>query len=489
MTPLSTLRRRGPSAVKNISFGGGRGFNVGPMWSRPSILSSPPPGIHEKIGSSFEDYVAYAYKANGIVFACIQARALPFSEARFMHQMMADGKPGDLVWSPSLALLDKPWRNGTTGELLYRMEQEASLAGNSYWTPVGDRLRRLRPDWVTIVTGSTADPDASPFELEADILGYIYEPKATVAGKRKPDPILLTPDRVVHYSPTPDPEAQWRGMSWLTPVLCEIEADGAATTHKRNYFRNGSTSNVVVTYDKGVSPANVRLAAEMFAEQHQGVDKAYKTLHLGGGADVKTVGADMKQLDFKVTQGAGETRIAAAAGVGAIIARFSEGMQGSSLNTGNYSAAKRQFADMTIRPLWRTACASLEHIAPGPQPSRLWFDVSDVEFLKEDRKDAAEIERIKAETIRTLAEAGYDATTVVAAVEAQNMGLLVHTGKLSVQLQAPGAEDSERMEAREVAEMAQKVYLAVVNGVLSAEEARDLLNRAGGNLTGPPPQP
>ena len=42
---------------------------------------------------------------------------------------------------------------------------------------------------------------------------------------------------------------------------------------------------------------------------------AYKTLFLAGGADVKVVGADLKQVDFKQVQGAGETRIAAAAGV------------------------------------------------------------------------------------------------------------------------------------------------------------------------------
>jgi hypothetical protein len=436
VTLLSTLRQQGPRALK-VSFGGGLGFDAGPFWSRPEFFTSGSTGVRETIGSSFEDYIAKAYKANGIVFACIQARALPFSEARFMHQMMDGGKPADLVWSASLGLLERPWRNGTTGELLYRLEQDASLGGNSYWTPRGDRLRRMRPDWVTIVTGSEADPDASPYELDADILGYIYHPTVYVSGTRRPDPVLLTPDRVAHYSPTPDPEAQWKGMSWLTPVLREIEGDSAATEHKRNYFRNGTTSNVIVTYDKGISAETVRLYAAMFAEQYTGVDKAYKTIHLGGGSDIKTVGADLKQLDFKATQGAGETRVAAAAGVGAIIARFSEGMQGSSLNQGNYGAAKRQFADMTIRPLWRTACASLEHLAMGPQPSRLWMYTSDVEFLKEDRKDAAEITQVEAGSLRQLVEAGFTAESAVRAVTLQDMSLLVHTGKTSVQLHDP----------------------------------------------------
>jgi hypothetical protein len=30
---------------------------------------------------------------------------------------------------------------------------------------------------------------------------------------------------VAHWSPIPDPLANFRGMSWLTPVLREIDAD------------------------------------------------------------------------------------------------------------------------------------------------------------------------------------------------------------------------------------------------------------------------
>ena len=42
----------------------------------------------------------------------------------------------------------------TTGDLLARMEQDVSLAGNAFiWDAPGeDRLVRLRPDWTTIVS-------------------------------------------------------------------------------------------------------------------------------------------------------------------------------------------------------------------------------------------------------------------------------------------------------------------------------------------------
>lgn len=417
------------------------------QWPLGSFGSSTSTAARERIGTSFESYVQQAFKESGVVAGCIVARMMPFSEARFQFQELVDGRPGRLFDDRSLELLERPWPNATTGELLARMELDGSLAGNFFATPVGvgakRRIRRLRPDWVTIITGVPGDEEASPWALEAEVLGYIYHPKGT---GRVEQPVLLTPDRVVHYSPIPDPEAQWRGMSWLTPVLREIDADKAATQHKLSFFEAGATLGVTVSYSPEVAREDFERYVELFEKAHEGSANAYRTLHLGGGADVKVVGADLKQLDFKATQGAGETRIAAAAGVGAIIARFSEGLSGSSLNSGNYSAAKRQFADMTLRPLWRSAAGALEKFAPPPtgqRRSRLWYDARDVEFLKEDQKDAAEILSTNATTIKALVDAGYTPDAVVDAVEAGDLSRLTgkHSGLYSVQLQAPGAVD------------------------------------------------
>jgi phage portal protein BeeE len=413
----------------------GQTFNGGNIFASSASPFGMSVGAREDIGSNFESYVEQAYKANGIVFACILARLLVFSEARFLYQEMLDGRPGKFSSGAALNLLETPWPNGTTGELLARMEQDASLAGNFFATPRGSgvdlRLRRLRPDWVTIVTGS---PDDDPFSLDATVLGYLYKPR----GTRFPKPAqLLLPRDVVHYSPIPDPIAQWRGMSWLTPVLREIEADSAATRHKSMFFKHGATSNLVVVYDKDIDPDAFKEFVAEFKQAHDGVENAYKTIHLGGGADANTIGADMKQLDFKATQGAGETRIAAASGVGAIIAQFSEGMAGSSLNEGNYSAARRRFADGTIRPNWRIAAASLAKLVDVPTGKRLWYFDRDIPFLREDAKDAAEIMSRRMLTVESGLRAGFKPESVVAAVDADDLTLLEHTGLFSVQLHSP----------------------------------------------------
>jgi hypothetical protein len=214
--------------------------------------------------------------------------------------------------------------------------------------------------------------------------------------------------------------------------------------------------------------------------QNKGVENAYKTLYTGGGADVTVIGADMKQMDFKTTQGAGESRIAAAGGVHPAIVGLSEGLQGSSLNAGNFGAARRLVADATMRPLWRNAAGSLEVLILPPEGSRLWYDDRDVAFLREDAKDAAEITEIQARTINGLVKEGFTPDSSKAAVLGQNMDLLIHSGMVSVQLQTPGA-DLKNSEARNLVEMIQKVYLGV-GTVITQEEARKILNEAGANL-------
>lgn len=437
MRPLSRLARKG------LTFSSiGQTFDRGPFWAQ-TPLWTPTSADRERIENNFEGYVRHALKASGVVFTCVMVRQLIFSEARFQYRRFANGRPSAPFGDQSLALLERPWPNGTTGELLASMEHDLSLAGNWFGTAVGTgverRIRRLRPDWVTIVTGSPSD---DPFDIEARPVGYIYEPRPLMAGGTSP-PVLLTPEQVAHYSFPPDPEAQWRGMSWLTPVLREIEGDKAATKHKLKFFENGTTTNFVVTYDANLTTAQFKAYVEAYKRVHAGVDNAYKTVHLGGGADVHTVGADLRQLDFKRTQGAGESRIAAASGVGAVVAQFSEGMQGSSLNAGNYAVARRRVADGLFRPLWRVAAASLEKFSSPPDGAHLWYDDRDIAFLREDAKDAAEIEHIKAATVRQLVDGGYDPASVVAAVDAQDMTLLRHTGLTSVQLLPPGTTSQE----------------------------------------------
>lgn len=376
-------------------------------------------------------------KRSGPIAALMFVRQLVFSEARFQFRQMRSGRPGELFGTPDLAILERPWANATTGDLLSRMIQDVDLAGNAFFTFVNDqdgpRLKRLRPDWVTIITGSREKPSLYGDAIDGQIVGYIYDPFTGGGGEGE----ILLPDQVAHFAPHPDPEYSYRGMSWLTPVIREIEADSAATEHKRAFFRNGATLQTVVTLDASVSADNFAKFKAAMDVEHRGALNAYKTLYIGGGADAKVVGADLRQLDFKATQGAGESRLAAAAGVPPVIVGFSEGLAGSSLNAGNYAASRRRFADGTLRPLWRNAAGSLATLVNVPSGAELWYDDRDIAFLREDRGDVAEIQNKQANTMAQLISTGWKPDSVKAAIQSEDWGQLDHSGLYSVQLIPP----------------------------------------------------
>lgn len=378
-----------------------------------------------EISQNFAGYIQGVYKQNGVVFACMLARQMIFSEARFQFQQMRNGQPGDLFGTQDLQILERPWVNGTTGDLLGRMMMDADLEGNFYAYKDGAQLRRMRPDWVSIAVGSRTGLDR-----DAEIIGYGYHEGGYSSGK---PPVVMLPEEVAHYAPIPDPSFRFRGMSWLTPIIREVMADNAMTEHKLKYLENGATPNMVVSLDPALSIDKFNEWVQRFKERHEGFEHAYKTLYMGGGATANVVGSNFAELSFKEVQGMGETRIAAAARVPAIIVGLSEGL--ASATYSNFAQARRSFGDMTMRPLWRQACAALEPLINVPGGATLWYDDRHVSFLREDQADAASILATNAATMSNLITAGFDPDTVVTAVNADDMSLLKHTHLFSVQLQ------------------------------------------------------
>jgi phage portal protein BeeE len=398
----------------------------------------------EEIENDFCGYVNGAYKSSGVVFAACLARMMIFSEARFVFQEITDAKPGDIIDGPALELLDTPWPNGTTGELLSRAIQDVDLCGNHFMLRQheigkGPRLRRLRPDWVTIVL--SAEPAEA---LASDVVGYIYKPGNTEnKAKWEVFPIDGSNGVVAHWSPIPDPEAQYRGMSWMTPVIREISGDKAISKHKLEFFRKGATPNIAVSLNETVSVDEFKEFKAVMDAQYNGVDNAYKTMYLGGGADVTAIGANIQQLDFATVTGIGEARIAAAARVHPTILGITPGLGGSSLNEGNFDAAKDAFASGTMRPLWRSLCAAYQVLVTPPAGHRLWFNDKEISFLREDRQKVAMRQQTDATTISRYVMQGFTPESAVLAVIEDDLSLLEHTHLYSVQLLPPNISHPE----------------------------------------------
>ena len=389
-----------------------------------------------EIANSLPGYRA-ALQACPPAFAAQMVRALVLSQCRFTFRNPPwhRATPRRTFGNPDLGLLERPWKNGTTGDLVSRMEWHAGLAGNAFVYRQADRLRVLRPDWTAVLYGSQSEPDWPSGALDAELIGYVYANRGVGIG----EPHLLAVKDVAHWAcGVPDPEMTGLGQSWLTPAIRDMQGDRLATEHKIRYFEQGATPNLVVKGIPAVSREQFLELVEDMEDRHAGVMNAYRTLYLTAGADATVIGSNLAELDLGAVQGRNETRLSVLSRVPASLLGISEGLAGSSLNAGNFSAARRNFADTWVYPVLQDLANSLAPVVKVPADAELWYDVADMPILREDAADAANIEQVKSATVVAYVREGFTPESAVAAVRGQDISLLKHGGLMSVQLHPPG---------------------------------------------------
>lgn len=416
----------------------------------PYGLAYTQPGQkQEEIPATFAGFARAAYRTNGVISACMDVRLSLFSEARLQFRRVRSGRPGDLFGNQDLGPVEEPWPNGTTGDLLARAIQDADLAGNFYAYRVGNQILRMRPDWVSIVIGSNVDTDDPAKAIDARPVGYLYHPGGYRASSSE-DVVVLQPEEVCHWDGLkPDPEARFVGMSWLTPILRELQADTAATTHKLRALEEGGVRNAAIQLDTADQDQFEEWVSKLRAS-NDGLANAYKRLYVGRGMTIHPLGMDFTELDLKAIQNAGETRIAAAAGVPPVIVGLSEGLKAATYS--NYQLAMRRFADLTMRPLWRSFCGSLASIVDVPDDAELWYDDRDIPALKDDIMAAADAFSKNAAAMRQLVDGGWDPDSIRDTTVAGDLKLLEHSGLPTVQVQEAAAAANGQPPAEEPAE-------------------------------------
>lgn len=448
---LAVARPFAPRRSADLSFGDWLS-----MWTIDGPLFGVNPALRgdEELPSSDFLGMAGIYGRSSVVFAALQTRWKLFSQMRYQYQQLFGGRTGALFGTPDLAVLEHPEPGETTIDLNFRAIQYADLAGDWFGarrpastvalreTPgmpfAGvDRVKALRPDWTVVALGSrrTSDSMELAVDPDAEILGFGYLPGGPGSGN---DPIAYGPDEVAHFHPNTGPLSRYRGTPLILAAMPEIIADNGATQYKRAFFRNAATPNVSVTFPAGWDEEKAKIWARAFENKHQGALNGFKALYLNAGMDFKVVGNSFQDMTFTDIQGHMETRIAAVTGMHPVIIPFSESLGGSALNAGNYQSAQRSTADITLHFLWPNMCGSLETIVPARPGTRLWYDERSVPFLRADLKDRATVRQQDAMTIGQLVDRGFTAESAIDAIVSDDMTRLVHTGLVSVQLQAPG---------------------------------------------------
>ena len=367
-----------------------------------------------------------AFTSNGTVYGIVRTRVDLFSQARFVWKWFGAGpRPmaSDVFTNGALATLDNP------AHLLEWMELDVAAAGNSYLVRDGAQLRRLNPEWCTIVLASEREPDDPGAAWDARPFGLIYRPAHLPKDRAEVFPWA----EVAHYAPERDPDARFRGMSYLRPAMEDVQADNGARRYLTKFYENNATSPLIITYPPEVLIESIRATKELWDEAHAGVERSFKTAFLGAGADPKVVGMTLKDLDTEAVRKQVHLDITLAAGVPPISAGIFEGTYA------NAKESNRALADKKLRYLWLRAVEALRPLFPAPSGAELWYDVSGVSALQSDALDDSQVMAAQANTMRTLVDGGFDPLSVTSAVTSGDMTKLVHTGNLSVQL-IPGGQ-------------------------------------------------
>ena len=357
-----------------------------------------------------------AYETNGIVWACILTRMMLLSEATFKFRSKVDKR---LYGSEDLRILEYPWENATTGELWARMEQDLSTAGGPFIAKIeDDELLRVPPQEVTIVSEETVSTGGVRYK---HVIGYDWDPDLfPTDGRRSSKAQFFPAEEIAHWSPYPDPLARWRGMSWLTPIIREVYADTAMVAYKTQYLDHG-TPITAVKYPLKMKRETIDYIVDRISEKYGGAANVGKTLVFDQGAD-PILGNGLKDLDFAAIQAVGAERICAAAGVPPVLMGLK-----SAEDQSTYQTEMRRFADLTCRPLWRSACAALQKLVPNV-PARgvqLWYDTSDIAALQAAETERAQVNQVNSAALLTLNQAGYTRESAVAFLASGDISQLV----------------------------------------------------------------
>ena len=154
-----------------------------------------------------------AYADNGIVYACIAARMASFRKRRSFSSPRSTSTCSAI---PVCGGWSTRGRTRPPVSCWPGWSRTTRLAGKSYIRRAQPAdgtdalLVQMRPDTVTIVSEEVRDDRGRVFKRPT---GYMEDLR--VLGIER-EPQFYDVDEVCHWSPYPDPMAQFRGMSWLT---------------------------------------------------------------------------------------------------------------------------------------------------------------------------------------------------------------------------------------------------------------------------------
>ncbi|WP_282695489.1 phage portal protein [Streptomyces sp. CC208A] len=398
--------------------------------------------------------------ADQVLRGTSQERALRLSPVYAATRLLADSVAslplktflavGETRWpSPLPELFRHPAAVGTRYDWLHRAMTSLTLRGNAYGLIVATDAA----GWPTQIEWLHPD-DVSIEDNLAPVPVWYYQGRRLDDGQMFHIPAYTLPGQTL-------------GLSPIAYFASTTETGLLAQQFGRDWFANGSTPAAVLETDMEVTREAADILKARFKEASAGRD----VVALGGGVKYRPISVPANESQFLETIKATANQVAAIYGVPA---EKIGGETGGSLTYNTVELDSIDFLSWTLRPWLSRLELAFSQLRPSVEEVRFNADA----MIRTDLKTRYEAHGMALDQ-------GWRNRDEVRAIENEaplpnglGQTYLPLSSAMSVSL------DPEQATARNVVEMIQKVGSGV-NVMLTADEARAILNQAGANLAGP----
>lgn len=330
-----------------------------------------------------------------VVTAPIQwiQRAQP--EARLsVRQRSRDGTTKELADHLALSLIQRP--NEYYGDLsLWAGTIFSYLTdGNAYWIKLRNGYGRpgelwYAPHWTMEPKGSQ---DGSRF-----ITHYEYRPGGGAV-------VEYDVSDIVHFRHGINPRNPRKGLSPLEGVIREVFMDHESSNFVSSLLKNMGVPGMVVSPKTGgvVASDDVE-ATKVWLKQSFTGDRRGEALVMNAPTDVQPYGFNPQQMNMSEARDVAEERVCASLGIPAAVVGFGAGLQSTKVGATMAEMAKQAWRN-GVMPVLRVFADELDRsLLPDfgrSEGLNMWWDMSEVTALQEDRAQAAT-------AWKTMIESGY----------------------------------------------------------------------------------
>ncbi len=338
-----------------------------------------------------EKAVTEGLKANTWVYAAVSKVATGFASVPLVLEQLK----GD-AWTPDpaheiQALLDHPNDHMARQDVMERWAYHMLLTGNALWlkTIAGGKVIEVWP---------VLPQQIKPIPSRADFLkGYEYKPTPQ-------DKITKKPEEVAHWMFV-DPNNPYWGLAPLQAAAAAVDTDMLAAGWQRQLLGKGGRPGLVVMLDSSL-PLNRQKEAQAFINEQMGQGRSVSALVVGGATKAQPLSLNALELDYLNSRKFTREEVAAAFGVPPVLLSF-----GEAATFANLDAAKTALWEDRIVPLLEDYTQGLmstlfPHWGLTQAGWRIRADLSGVRALQSNLRTQADVQQVKATTLKTLVEAG-----------------------------------------------------------------------------------